>query len=266
MSADPLPFEPRRFRTAATHYLAGRPAYPPGLIRRVAQLVGLDGTGRVLDLGCGPGQLGIGFAYFASEVLAIDPEPEMLRIAASTARGLVPNLTVMQGSSQDIGPALGRFRATVMGRSFHWMDRAETLRRLDTMLEPGGAVVLLGDRHLDVPENAWRAEYRELLDGHAPQDNYRTARRGGSWVRHEAFLLDSAFCQLETVSVIERRRTKAADLVDRALSMSGTSRARIGDAADVLAQQVGELAARIAPDGVVTEVVEAHAVIARRPK
>ena len=56
-----IPFQPDRFRSAAAHYLRGRPAYSDALIRDVALLCGLDGTGRLLDLGCGPGQLARAF-------------------------------------------------------------------------------------------------------------------------------------------------------------------------------------------------------------
>jgi ubiquinone/menaquinone biosynthesis C-methylase UbiE len=47
----------------------------------VAARCGIDATHRILDLGCGPGQLALAFAPLAGEVLGIDPEPEMLRIA-----------------------------------------------------------------------------------------------------------------------------------------------------------------------------------------
>ncbi len=40
MAGNRIPFETRRFRTAAAHYLAGRPAYAPGLIERVAEVCG----------------------------------------------------------------------------------------------------------------------------------------------------------------------------------------------------------------------------------
>ena len=52
MSIEPVPFEPRRFRTAAAHYLAGRPGYAPRLIRRVAVGFGLDqpGAGHLVAL------------------------------------------------------------------------------------------------------------------------------------------------------------------------------------------------------------------------
>ena len=65
--ADAAVFQPHRFRTAARHYLAGRPAYAPRLIRLVADLLRLSERDRLLDLGCGPGVLaGATFAFVLS--------------------------------------------------------------------------------------------------------------------------------------------------------------------------------------------------------
>ncbi len=46
---------PGRFRELANFYTTGRPTYPRLLARRVAHLVGLDGSQAVLDLGTAPG-------------------------------------------------------------------------------------------------------------------------------------------------------------------------------------------------------------------
>jgi SAM-dependent methyltransferase len=261
---DPLPFTPDRFRSSAAHYRAGRPPYPPALIRRVAELVGLDGTHRVLDLGCGPGPLAIGFAYFAGSVLGLDPEPNMLQAAIEAAQGLAPNVSFRQGSSYDLDPALGPFRLVTMGRSFHWMDRAATLRRLDAMIEREGAVALFHDLRLDVPENAWVEEWRAITDHYAADDPLREQRRAGTWVRHEAFLLDSDFCRLERVSLVTRQEVSTETMLERALSMSTLSRARLGERAETLITELSAWLARAAPGGTVSEVLEWSALIARR--
>ncbi len=256
-------FEPRRFRTAAAHYLAGRPPYSPRLIQRVAEMSGITREHRLLDLGCGPGLLAIAFAPFVREVVGVDPEPEMLRAAA--ARGAPANVRWLEGSSYDLGPQFGKFFLTVMGRSFHWMDRADTLRRLDTMIEPGGAVVLFDDTYPNLPDNAWRAPWRELVNRYADGDAARGRARSADWLRHEVFLLDSAFAELEAISIIERRRVAVETLVDRVLSTSTTSRARLGARADDLVGEIRDLMAGIAPDGSVTEVIATEALIGRRP-
>jgi len=89
----------RRFRSAAQYYLAGRPFYSSLLIRRV---VGLNATHRVLDLGCGPGQLAAAFGPFVGEVIALDPEPEMLEIARK------PQAILVSGLFKGLPPTLVR--------------------------------------------------------------------------------------------------------------------------------------------------------------
>lgn len=263
---EPLPFEPNRFRSAAEHYLAGRPPYPPRLIRRVAEAVAVRDHHRVLDLGCGPGQLAIGFAYFAHEVVGLDPEPNMLTAATSAARGLTPNVSFRQGSSYDLSPALGSFRLVTMGRSFHWMDRAETLRRLDPLVEDRGAIALFQGSHADVPENAWVREWRDLIDRYAIRDGARARiRSSASWIRHEAVLLDSPFSRLEAVSIIQSRTFAADSLIDRVLSMSSTSRDRVGEATDRMVQELRDKLPILAPLGTLSEVLAWTALIARRP-
>lgn len=259
--AAPIPFLPHRFRATASHYLAGRPPYPDRLIARVAALTGLERAGRVLDLGCGPGPLARAFASLAAEVVAVDPEPEMLR-AARQAAGSLP-IRFVQGSSYDLGPGFGRFHPAVMGRSFHWMDRADTLRRLDPLIDRGGAVVLFGDAHPDLPDNAWRPAWRAATQPF--RDPAREHHRAG-WVRHEAFLLDSGFSRLDLVSAIDRRHTPLAMLVERALSMSSTNPATGEDRGAELQSAIVAALTPFAVDGMMTEVVDAHALIATRPE
>ena len=253
-----------RFRGTAAHYLAGRPPYAGLLIRRVAALAGLTPQHRVLDLGCGPGLLARAFSPLAGAVVAMDPEPEMLAAAAGYCAGL-GNVRLVPGGSNDLAPSLGRFRLVAMGRSFHWMDRAETLRRLDALIEPGGAVVHVHTHHAEVPVNAWTERFRDLRRRHAGDRPDGPQEHGARWVRHEAFMLASAFRCVEAHSVFEQRTFDAGTLVDRVFSMSGSSRARLEAGAEALERELRALIREIAPDGRLTEVIESNALIGRRP-
>jgi SAM-dependent methyltransferase len=263
---DVIPFNARRFKSAAKHYLSGRPAYPAKLIETVAMLCGLTAKSRVLDLGCGPGQLALAFAPFAQSVLAIDPEPEMLALCqAQMETAGYGHIEVRQGSSGDLNESFGRFDLVVIGRAFHWMDRTATLQILETMIEPGGAVILFGDRHPKLPANDWIATFDEIVEQYAATDTGRAIRTSPNWVKHEAVLLSSPFCQLERFSVIEEHRLSQDRIVDRALSRSSTTTARLGSQAD---DMIAELRQRLfIKEGadVLTEIVEAEALIARRP-
>lgn len=262
----PIPFVPDRFRFSAPHYLLGRPAYSPQLIRRVAQSCELRGSHRLLDLGCGPGQLSVAFSSWVGAGLALDPEAEMLRIAAGLGAGLAPNIEYRHGSSYDLSPALGSFRLAMIGRAFHWMDRPDTLARLDALIEAQGAVALFSTSLVADASIAWLAPYRALLDEYSSDDPARAQRRAETWESHETVLAQSAFSALERIAVIETRRVSVEALRARAMSMSSLSRGRLGARLDELLARIDPLLEAHANDeGWLDERIESIALIARRP-
>ena len=254
-----------RFRYASQYYTSGRPAYPPLLIDRVAELTGLKRTHRVLDLGTGPGFLAIDFAPRAGHVTAIDPSLDMLAVARGNAARAAVNIAFLQSSSYDLDHRIGQFRLVTIGRAFHWMDREHTLRRLQELIEPGGAVVLFSDKSPDVPANAWTEAYRGVLAKYSAEDKLGASSRA-SLPSHDAVLLASPFDAIEHHSVVERRATALERFVDRLLSLgaawTGLDPSRVQEAA-------GEIEAALAPyatDGVIHEVVEGQALIAKRSR
>lgn len=255
----------RRFQTAAAHYLRGRPGYPAEFVAKVAVVCGLNRSHRLLDLGCGPAPLAIAFAPLVESVLAVDPEPEMLRVAREAVRAAGVAVEVREGSSETIGPDWGGFRAVTMGRSFHWMDRAKTLRQLDALIEREGAVILFNDEVVETPENRPLQAWRTVVERYSADDKVRAERKSPEWQDHEAILRTSAFSKVDHVVYVHRGLVTVDILVHRALSMSATTRARLGDRADQLVSEIRSTLAPFAAEGTVTEEIEWTAIVARRP-
>ncbi|MET9627903.1 class I SAM-dependent methyltransferase [Lentzea sp. NPDC006480] len=110
----------------ADHYARFRPGYPRQVIDALVQKLGLTSEHRVLDLGCGTGQLAVPLSEHVGRVVAVDPEPDML--AHGPRR---PNVEWRLGSDADV-PELGRFDAVVVGQALHWMDHERLFREADT--------------------------------------------------------------------------------------------------------------------------------------
>lgn len=261
-----VPFEPRRFRTTAAYYSRFRVPYPDALIERVTARTGLRPGDRLLDLGCGPCQIGIAFARLVSaDVTGLDPEPEMLEAARDNAAAAGVRAELVLGSSYDLNPAFAPLKMTAMGRSFHWMDRAATLQMLETLTEPGGTVVLFGDRHISASP-AWREAMESVSERLSPEEmrTERQFRRGPDFGKHEEFLLRSAFRNLERIGIVTERIIDADEIVGRAFSMSVTSPQALGDRTMEFEQTMRSELAALAPDGKFTEIVESNALIAFR--
>jgi 2-polyprenyl-3-methyl-5-hydroxy-6-metoxy-1,4-benzoquinol methylase len=260
-----IPFEARRFQSTAAYYLRYRIPYPDTLIARVAERSGLKTGDHVLDLGCGPGQLGIAFARLQdAAVTAMDPEPEMLAATEAGAKEAGVEITVRQGSSEDLGPDIGKLHLCIMGRSFHWMDRPATLAALDKLIEPGGAVVLFHDKQLLAGPD-WRSIVEKLAETFSPERHEeRLLRKSKAWAPHEAMLFASPFRNLERIGIVRKYARDIEDIVGRVFSMSSTSPQALGDKlADFEAALRAELL-EVAPDGKFTEIVESTGLLAFR--
>jgi len=140
-----VPYDPTIYRGSAAHYRCGRPAYSPGLEACLAQETGLDGNGRLLDVGCGPGVLAVRLAHLFEHVVGLDPDAAMLAEGRRAAGGKgVMNIGWVQGLAEDL-PAVapGPYRLVTFGQSFHWTDEQRVAEIVYDMLEPGGALALI---------------------------------------------------------------------------------------------------------------------------
>jgi SAM-dependent methyltransferase len=151
-----VPYDPTIYRGAAAHYRYGRPPYSPQLETTLAREVGLDGQGRLLDGGCGPGILTWRLARLFEEVVGLDPDADMLAEGRRTAEehGLA-NIRWVQAVAEDLPDAApGPYRLVTFGQSFHWTDEERVAESVYDMLEPGGALALIAHRVTGRPRPA----------------------------------------------------------------------------------------------------------------
>ena len=140
-----MPYDETIYLGSAAHYRYGRPAYSPELEAVLAQQTGLDGNGRLLDVGCGPGVLTVRLADLFAEAVGLDPDADMLAEGRRAAEEMkIMNIRWVQGLAEDLpGVAPGPYRLVTFGQSFHWTDEQQVAETVYDMLEAGGALALI---------------------------------------------------------------------------------------------------------------------------
>ena len=254
------------FAGAAGYYERGRLPYAPGLADVIARSLALDGHGRLLDVGCGPGTVALRLAPRFEAVVGLDPDAEMLAQASRSAARLgVGNATWVRSRAEDLPAGLGAFRAVTFAASFHWMDRPRVASAVAPMLDPGGAVV-----QVDAP--AYRADElaaetrRGTLPFPPPPDDALDQlrrrylggdRRAGRGIRNtspsgeDGVFQQAGFLPAETVVVPDQRAVEqtADDIVARVFSSSSSAPHLFGDRRQDYEADVRKILAQESPSG-----------------
>jgi SAM-dependent methyltransferase len=135
-------WDPSLYAGSAAHYPTGRMAYPPELATVLVTELGLDGTGTLLDVGCGPGSLTLLLAPHFATAIGVDADQEMVDQAARQAAARhVDNVSWRCMRAEDLPADLPSVDVITFAQSFHWMDRPRVAAAARRLLAPGGALV-----------------------------------------------------------------------------------------------------------------------------
>jgi ubiquinone/menaquinone biosynthesis C-methylase UbiE len=257
------------FESTAYYYARYRPGYPKRFFKYVVQEFKLDKGGRMLDLGCGTGQLSVPLAPYFKEVIAMDPDAAMLKEGKQIAQKAgVRNIKWVKGSSEDLKISMGKFQLVVMGRSFHWMNQKKTLAMLYKILEPGGGVVIVSERRKDTtwtPKSRWRYAALGVIKKYLGE--HRRAGKGYFKVseKHfEDFIHESPF---KTFRVYKQRIRNVWDLkgiIGYFYSMSFSSKALLGKHAPAFEKDLKAAFRKAIPSEKFSENTDLEALIAKK--
>lgn len=217
------------FAGTAWYYSRYRAPYPDKLFDLITSRFGLDGLGRLLDVGCGTGEIAIPMRKMFEEVLALDASTEMIEEARRNhQRGKGANIRWLVMPAEEVSPELGSFRLVTFGSALHWMNRDLVLQRCREILVDDGGIATFGMSSIWGGTATWERAVVEVI-----QRWLGEKRQHGSFAedprRHEDVLADSAFVRLE-IGALRSRSTWDIPFINGHLySTSYCNRALLGD-------------------------------------
>jgi SAM-dependent methyltransferase len=141
---DEIRFRDDLYVGTAEDYQRFRPAYPARLLDSLTEAAGANRRSQLLDLACGTGHVAVGLAGRFDQVLAVDQEPDMVRVGRLRAeRYGLSNIEWRVGAVEELALPPGTFELVTAGNAFHRLPRQVVAGKVLDWLRPGGSFALL---------------------------------------------------------------------------------------------------------------------------
>lgn len=154
------------FNEAAHLYDEARPGYPPSIIDTIIIQSGLPPMGKLLEIGCGTGQITIPFAARGYPILALELGTALAALATERCQPY-PRVDILSMAFEAWPVQEQAFDLVVSAQAFHWIAPEYGCRKAAAALKRGGAIALVWN--LDVTQHtAFNEATRSLYHAYLP--------------------------------------------------------------------------------------------------
>lgn len=258
-------YDPCLFTGTAAYYDRYRFPYPEDFFTKLQIEMAITHEDRLMDLGCGTGQLTFPFSPIVKEVIGIDPDEEMIEVARSKLIGFrLNNVRFQLGSSWDIPLDDTIYDAAIMGESFHWMDRKDVLNRLAGMLPARGNVAVIS-RKFDIPEEVRTTIEDTRIEFLGPERRAGNGSYAHPQLRHEDILLGSPFSLVSECISYHEILIDINHLIGFQFSTSYGASRHFGEQRKEYEHTLRSRLGALLPDATVRIPAQAKALVGKRP-
>ncbi len=148
------------FDEMAAEYDRHRPTYPDELIDQACQVAGIGSGDRVLEVGCGSGQLTRGLAARGLHVTALEPGKSLIALAGQNLEG-AGAVEFVNAQFEDALLPREQFQAVFSASAFHWVDPKVSWQKTADVLVPGGTLALV--QHCGLEESRSKRDQEAVL-------------------------------------------------------------------------------------------------------
>ncbi len=265
-----LRFRTDLYRGTASFYDRFRLPYPDALVHDLVGRAGLDGHGRLLDLGCGTGQVALALCDHFAEAWAVDQEQETVAFARAKAEAAgIRHVRWIAGRAEAVDPREA-FDLVTAGTAFHRLERRRVADLAMEWLPSGRHLALLWSSVPSAGPAPWQrvlgdvvlqwVEATGTVDRVPSMFEQRMAEQP-----HTRVLSEAGFDIVGRHEFTQVHDWHVASLLGWAYSTSILSRTALGDHVEAFEADVRERLLAIEPAGVFREAASFAYDLARRP-
>lgn len=251
------------------YYAKYRPGIPDEVIDIIVKRFNIGRNDRILDIGCGAGQVALAMEDKCGEMVCLDSDPEMLAWAKKATKDSTIKLVWINRGSQDLGKIkeeMGTFKVATICRAFHWMNQPQVLRDLDGLIiDEGGGIAVFGDGSFWTGTEGWQRAVKEVVQKYLGKE-----RRAGdktfkqSDERWEDIITRSPFKFVETQQASIARNWNVESIIGWLFSSSFARSDYFGDQLPAFKRDIRNTLLSLNPKGVFRERAVFSIILASR--
>jgi SAM-dependent methyltransferase len=157
------------FNEVAVEYDRNRPTYPDALVDQACEVAHIADGDRVLEVGCGTGQLTRGLLARGLRVTALEPGDQLIRVAEENLKD-AGNVEFLHARFEDTQLPRESYAAVFSASAIHWVDPDVGWRKIADALSPNGTLALI--QYFGLKEQCSVDDQEALLSAlrrHAPE-------------------------------------------------------------------------------------------------
>jgi SAM-dependent methyltransferase len=154
------------FEEIADLYNQARPGYPDQMIQDVIELSGIDKSGNILEIGCGPGNATLAFARRGYHILAIELGQRLSDLAKKNCQ-LYPGVKIVNSSFEEWPLQENSFDLAISADAFHWIEPVIGYPKVAQALKDTGSAVFFWNIPVD-PKTEWSKEIDKIYKETTP--------------------------------------------------------------------------------------------------
>lgn len=254
------------------YYAKYRPNIPEEVVRIIVERFNINLADRILDVGCGTGQMAIAMDGRCEEMVCSDSDSEMLKQAKKEIErlNLKQRIILINCKAEDLinrKNELGIFKVATICRAFHWMNQDKVLTALDNLINQDGGIAIIGDGSFWTGGEDWQQVVKKVVQKYLGEE-----RRAGKETFKESsepwenIISRSAFSIVESKEVTIIRTWTVESIIGWLFSSSFASPKYFGNRIESFKKDINEALLTLKPEGIFNECAHFNLLLASRPR